>query len=105
MEFLLCKDLNTIMESYFECFILRSVTFFEDLFSFMSLHEASNNFSQGEKLRSYYPISFKLEVFEFAEKKSSCAADLKYKLSIHDWKKKKSDSQELSNSVTKKEKH
>ena len=70
-----------------------------------SLHEASNNFSQGEKLRSCYPISFKLEVFEFAEKKSICAADLKYKLPIHDWKKKKSDSQEQSNSVTKKEKH
>ena len=60
MEFLLCKNLNTVLESYFECFVLSSVSFFKNLINFYVANmEQGINSRKGEKVRSY-TIIFKL---------------------------------------------
>ena len=74
MEFLLCKNLNMVLESYFECFVLSSVSFFKNLihFSVLIMEQATIS-HKGEKVRSYV-INFKREVVDFAKKKSILAA-------------------------------
>ena len=90
-------------------FVLSSVSFLKNLIHFLVTNVVQATSShKGEKVRSYI-ISFKLEVVDFAEKKSISAAALKCKLddwhSIRDWKqkkKKKNELQELSISVSNK---
>ena len=79
------------MESYFECLVLSSLSFFENVIHLYVVNmEQAITFYNGEKMRSC-TISFKLEVVDFALKKSISNIALKYKIDRHSicvWKKK-----------------
>ena len=68
MDFLLFKSLNSIMESYFECFVLSSISFFKSLIHYVANMKQAITSHEGEKVRSC-TISFKFEAVDFAEKK------------------------------------
>ena len=56
------------MESYFECFVLSSTSFFKSLIHYVANMKQAITSHEGEKVRSC-TISFKFEAIDFAEKK------------------------------------
>ena len=91
MEFLLYKNSNAIMEFYFKCFVLSSVSFFKELINFYANMEQAKVFIP---ICSYYSIRWNTSLGGYGflynsgrcwEKNMTTAVHEKCRLTVLSW--------------------